>query len=95
METNSTNIEKNNVILLLSESEIVRPISDEIKEIRIYGSIEKVTQQNIILTITKPDKISQDLTLSVDDTGNFEVNLNIKKTTLLGKYNVKANYDNG
>ncbi len=79
-------------MLQISQSEVLRPISNAIKDIRIYGNIGNKSFPNILLKIDYPDRPSQNFVLSVDDTGSFEAGLNIDKYTPLGLYQVVATY---
>ncbi len=79
-------------LLQISQTEVTRPLSDAIKDIRIYGNIGDKPYPNILLKIDYPDRPAQSFVLSVDDTGSFEAGLNIDKHTPLGLYQVVATY---
>ncbi len=77
---------------LISQSTMIRPISDNIKNLRIYGNIGDESFPNVLVEVKSPDRPSQTFILSVDDTGNFEAEINIDKNTPLGVYKIAATY---
>ena len=79
-------------LLQISDTEMTRPLSKEVKNIRIYGNIGDKSFPNILLKIDYPDRPSQNFVLSVDNSGSFEAGLNIDKHTPLGLYQVVATY---
>jgi len=78
--------------LAVSESVIVRPVSSSIKQITINGNVGEQASPNILLQIDFPDRPAQDFILSVNNTGSFEAEFNIKNDTPLGVYRVTATY---
>ena len=78
--------------LSVSESIIVRPLSDNVKDIQIFGNVGKKALPNILLTINYPDDRTQDFIISVSDSGDFDAGLNIDKNTSIGTYHVSAKY---
>ena len=79
-------------MFLISQSTMIRPISDNIKNLRIYGNIGDELFPNVLVEVKYPDRPSQTFILSVDDTGNFEAEINIDKNTPLGVYEIAATY---
>jgi len=78
--------------LAISETSMIRPLSDNVKQIKIYGNVGEKALPNILLTIDYPNRPSQDFILSVGDNGNFDVGLSIDKNTQLGEYRISAKY---
>jgi len=79
-------------MLLISQSTMIRPISDSIKNLRIYGNVGDISFPTILLEVEFPDKDPQNFILSVDDNGNFEAEINIDKHTSVGLYQIVATY---
>ena len=80
--------------LAISDEIIIRPIAPtEEKDIRIYGTVDDATISYVILLISTPTDKTIEKKLSVDDTGNFAVDVPVKSTTPLGVYYVTAAVD--
>jgi len=78
--------------LLVSQPEMTRPLSNAIKEIKIYGNLGEKSFPNVLLKIDFPERPSQNFVISVDNSGNFEATLNIDKNTPVGIYSISATY---
>jgi len=77
--------------LAISDEIIMRPVAPtEEKDIRIYGTVDDLTIPNVTLLITTPTGKTFEKTLSVDDSGNFAVDVPVKSTTPLGEYSVSV-----
>jgi len=78
--------------LEITDTSVLRPLSDNVKEIKIYGNVGEKTLPYILLIIEFPHKPSQDFIMSVGENGNFDVGINIDKNTELGTYSVSGKY---
>jgi hypothetical protein len=79
----------------LSEYNIVKPISGNVKEIVLSGSIDnQIRGIPLTVSIVSPDGLSQNFAATLSSNGSYKSVISINENSLFGIYKIQLSYNN-